>query len=61
MALFHIGYFELKAFEKQHIQEGLLAFPISSEAEYKFPVRKVPSLCQEEESILIAGDRKSIS
>lgn len=31
MLLHCIGYFELKAFEKQHIWEGFLAFPISSE------------------------------
>lgn len=31
MLLCHIGYFELKAFEKQPIQEGFLACPFSSE------------------------------
>ena len=56
LPLWHIGYFELKALEKQLRQEGLSALPVYLNEGHTFPVRKVASLYQEVENMVITGD-----
>lgn len=48
MLLWHVDYFELRALEKQQIQEGTLTFLSFLKAEDNISMRKVPSLYQEE-------------
>ena len=60
MILWHVDYFELKALEKQQLQEGPSGLPVTYKQVIKFPMKKVPSLNQEEENILVTGDRESM-
>lgn len=60
--LWHIDHSELKALEKEQMQEELSALPNpTSKQVIKFPMRKVPSLYQGEKHILISRAWKSMA
>lgn len=57
-SLWHIDDFQLKTTEIQHSGRHLCPFPFCPKARHTFPMRKVPSRHQEEEKLLIIGDKE---
>lgn len=57
MLLWNINYFELKAFEKQQMQERSTDLPFSERRRWN-PLWKVSSMYQEERNILITKDEE---